>query len=221
MLQICDQPDRTPSTGVFDRRRTILAAARQEFLKHGFQAAKIRSIVTRSGSSSKTIYSLFGSKHALFREVIDKSMEDDFDKYLTVGFGDGPIRDELLSFGLMYAKVFTDPDTVSFFRMIVAECEVLPEECKFAWEHGPGRVEKNLQAYFEKMNLQGHLDLPSPRYAAMQFKEMVLSGMHIRMMVAGIVPSDSEIEKSINTALDLFFQGVGVRSDYRNAHRTV
>ena len=45
-----------------DRRKAILAAARDVFLERGYANSSIDAVVERSGGSKATVYQLFGNK---------------------------------------------------------------------------------------------------------------------------------------------------------------
>lgn len=56
------------------RRRTILAAAAQEFGERGFENASYNRIIERAGISKGAMYYYFADKDDLFRTVLDAAM---------------------------------------------------------------------------------------------------------------------------------------------------
>lgn len=52
----------------------ILAAARSEFLKHGFQKASIRTIAAGAGTAKSNVYNYFADKDALFSAVLEDTV---------------------------------------------------------------------------------------------------------------------------------------------------
>lgn len=54
-----------------ERRRIILAAAEQVFMRHGYADASMVAIAQQSGMSKKTVYALFPNKRALFDVLAD------------------------------------------------------------------------------------------------------------------------------------------------------
>ena len=52
------------------RRREVIEAASDLFLRDGFVATTTDAIATRAGMSKKTLYRLFASKYALFEELV-------------------------------------------------------------------------------------------------------------------------------------------------------
>ena len=62
------EPGRAASLGS-DTRARIVAAARQELVKHGFAGARVDRIARRAGTSKERIYVYFKSKVEIAREV--------------------------------------------------------------------------------------------------------------------------------------------------------
>jgi TetR/AcrR family transcriptional regulator len=54
-----------------DTRAALLAAAAEEFARHGPKGTRIREIVARSGVNERMIYHHFGSKEGLYRAVFE------------------------------------------------------------------------------------------------------------------------------------------------------
>src|SRR3954452_7254813 len=59
-----------------DSASRILEAARGEFARHGFPAARLQDIAERAGLTHPTLLYHFGSKERLYAAVIDQAMED-------------------------------------------------------------------------------------------------------------------------------------------------
>jgi AcrR family transcriptional regulator len=59
-----------PRDGELTRRR-ILRAAQNEFMRHGFSGARVDRISSAAKSSDRMIYYYFGSKQALYIEVLE------------------------------------------------------------------------------------------------------------------------------------------------------
>src|SRR3954468_7175418 len=59
-----------------DSAARILEAARGEFARHGFPAARLQDIAERAGLTHPTLLYHFGSKERLYAAVIEQAMED-------------------------------------------------------------------------------------------------------------------------------------------------
>jgi AcrR family transcriptional regulator len=54
-----------------DSRSTLLAAAAEEFARHGLKGARVQAIVERAGVNERMIYHHFGSKDGLYAAVLE------------------------------------------------------------------------------------------------------------------------------------------------------
>lgn len=57
-----------------DIRKSILAAARAEFAKNGFEKASVRTITARAKTSKSNFYNYFSDKDALFAAVVEPAL---------------------------------------------------------------------------------------------------------------------------------------------------
>ncbi len=58
-----------------DIRNQILSAAREEFLRHGFEKASIRHITAAAHTSKSNLYNYFQDKDALFAAVLSPTLQ--------------------------------------------------------------------------------------------------------------------------------------------------
>jgi len=59
-----------------DVRSRLIAAAKAEFLRCGYQKASLRSIAQAAGVSTGSVYFFFGSKEELFHAVVDGTADE-------------------------------------------------------------------------------------------------------------------------------------------------
>jgi AcrR family transcriptional regulator len=57
-------------------RQAILAAAREEFLKCGFEGASIRTVAANAKTAKSNLYNYYADKDALFAAVMGKTVEE-------------------------------------------------------------------------------------------------------------------------------------------------
>ena len=74
------------------RRRTILAAARDLFGRQGFAATTIEQVAARAELAQGTIYLYFPSKHALYVELLIEGFDTLREHLLTAAAGPGQPR---------------------------------------------------------------------------------------------------------------------------------
>ena len=80
-----------PISSTLDR---IHAAARDEFLAKGYQAASLRNIVKTAGVTTGAFYGYYDSKEALFAALVDEPYRHVLETYRTAIFGFEALRPE-------------------------------------------------------------------------------------------------------------------------------
>ena len=80
-----------PISSTLDR---IHAAARDEFLAKGYQAASLRNIVKTAGVTTGAFYGYYDSKEALFAALVDEPYRHVLETYRTADFGFEALRPE-------------------------------------------------------------------------------------------------------------------------------
>jgi AcrR family transcriptional regulator len=70
------RPARTPRLSAARRRALILEAARSVFADYGFESASMDEVARRARITKPVIYQHFGSKRALFRELLTLAGEE-------------------------------------------------------------------------------------------------------------------------------------------------
>lgn len=67
--------------GVYER---VLECAKQEFLSCGYKDASLRVIASCAGTSTSSIYTRFGDKEGLFREIVEPVVEETMRIFLNI-----------------------------------------------------------------------------------------------------------------------------------------
>ena len=62
-----------------ETRRTVLDAAHELFVSTGYAATTIQAIADRAGVAGQTVYSVFGNKRELLRQLIESTVTGDDD----------------------------------------------------------------------------------------------------------------------------------------------
>lgn len=105
------------------KRVAILSAARAEFLLSGFEAAGVDAIAARAGVSKQTLYNHFGSKEALFSQVVDQVVESVHER-LAEG---EPAAASVIESAETLADFLMREETVSLYRLALLENERHPD----------------------------------------------------------------------------------------------
>jgi len=190
----------------------VLLGARQIFLSHGFEGASVDDIAREAGVSKATLYSYFPDKRLLFMEVAKTECRRQADTAIATIDMSQPPATVLYQTGTHMVRFFLSDFGQKVFRICVAETDRFPElGCEF-YESGPAVVETTLCHYFDLAIARGELRIDDRVLAAHQFAELCKAQLFPRL-VFGVQSkfSDSEIDKVIGGAVEMFVARYGVR----------
>ena len=185
--------------GADDKRRVILAAARERFLKDGFTKAAMEKVARAAQISTATLYAHFPSKTELFHHVILDSAEDFAGTMRTVRLDDGRPCERLQAFTRGYARFLADPFVRAVLRLTSAERDRIPDAARDVYERGKREVGGPLIAALEAMSAEGALKLGNPNHAAGQLMGMI---EHPILLSALMLGDGHEIERDVDQIAD-------------------
>jgi TetR/AcrR family transcriptional regulator, mexJK operon transcriptional repressor len=139
------------------RRRDILLAGKKVFFQTGYQPASVDRIAEVAGTTKRTVYDHFGSKEALFAEVI--AFAGDQFLALLPSADDLPQApaDGMRAFAERVADLVAEPDSLRFQRLIIAEAERQPGMGRALYETAVLGAERALAGYIEACVERGAL----------------------------------------------------------------
>jgi AcrR family transcriptional regulator len=125
-----------------ERKRQLLACAKQLFLQHGYQATTMEKIAQAAGVSEPILYHHFDSKKSLFLEVLQEVREATLNRWRseTASLTDplaklhavvdmylGTTRDHALEFRVMHRTLLEtdDQEVAAFLRSFYLDSEAL------------------------------------------------------------------------------------------------
>ena len=112
------------------KRRAIVAAAREIFLRDGYDAG-MDLIAEAAGVSKVTIYNHFGSKEQLFTEVVGEAFEQAVggapDLALTGLAGAEDLREALTDLARGWVAGITRPEVTDLRLLVIGEAHRFPE----------------------------------------------------------------------------------------------
>ncbi|MEU1263034.1 TetR/AcrR family transcriptional regulator [Streptomyces cellulosae] len=171
-----------PAPGA-ERRRSasdlkILRAAKELFLADRYAGVSLERVAERAGVSRQTVYNRFGSKEAVFREMV----RDHWAAFAAfaeqdrrpAGDGEDAGAEEVLrAFARSLRRFADETDQILFARLVVAESARLPWIADEFHRLGKGPV---VAAFTERLDVlvrAGRLRCPDTRLAARQFMGLV------------------------------------------------
>ncbi|WP_020577741.1 TetR/AcrR family transcriptional regulator [Actinopolymorpha alba] len=166
-----------PIRGRAAKRSAILRAARQVFLRHGYQRASVDDIASEAGVSKQTIYNQFGGKEALFLSAVEEMfLQLNADTLAALeSFPDRPrdLEAELIAFGRRLGACLFEGQAVAVRQLIEAEAFSHPDLAEASRERGPGRMAAALSARLSRLAHARLLEVDDPDVAARHFMALV------------------------------------------------
>jgi len=192
------------------KRSAILEAAEQVFLRDGYLGANMDEVTALSGVSKQTVYAHFGSKEALFVELVES---------MTRGAGDGvhthelrdpsspaDLRVALTDYAVRQLTAVMSARILRLRRLVIGEESRFPQLARVLWENGPARAVDALADHISRLSEQGWLDTANPRAAATYLNWLVMGEPVNRAMLLGdeAVPDLAVIEAHCAEAVRIF-----------------
>lgn len=160
------------------KRRAILSAAREVFLKHGYLGASMDEVAALAEVSKVTVYKHFSDKHSLFAAVVTAAIEEAeaTSRSLVDNLGKSTdVEQDLRTFARQHITVVMQPHLIRMRRVVIAESTRFPELAR-TWHHtGPERGHTRLADQIEQLALRGLLQVPDPLLAAQHLNYLILS----------------------------------------------
>lgn len=205
------------------KRAAILEAAEQVFLRDGYLGANMDELTALSGVSKQTVYAHFGSKEALFVELVES---------MTRGAGDGvhtddlpdpsspdQLRAALTDYAVRQLTAVMSPRILRLRRLVIGEESRFPELARVLWENGPARAVDALAGHLTRLTDQGWLTTADPRAAATYLNWLIMGEPVNRAMLLGdeSLPDDGYTTAHCAEAVRIFLAAYGPSEHARTA----
>jgi AcrR family transcriptional regulator len=202
----------TPTGARADRsRRAIIEAARQAFLREGFQVS-VDAIAAEAGVSKVTVYNHFRNKEILFTAVVgdalDKALGDTFDEVGRVLSEASDVRTTLLRTARVWVAAVAVPEVIALRNLVTGELGRFPE-LGAAWnDRGPGRFYPLVGELVTKLRDRGELVVPDVDVAVIQLFSLTLYP-HLVFGSFGSSIDGETADKLIVSGVDMFLGQYG------------
>jgi AcrR family transcriptional regulator len=209
-----ERPDRAAAGENPAKRQQILAGAHEVFVSVGFDAASMDDVVKAAGVSKSTLYVYFRSKEELFTALIAEERERYFREISAIFTDPGHPAETLRTCGIKLATKLTSTAAIRANRTVISVVERMPELGRSFFESGPQRGVQLLTDYLDSAVAAGTLSIADTKLAAKQFVELATAGL-LRCRLFGYTseaPSEREIERTVEAAVDLFMKGYGTNA---------
>ena len=118
---------RVPMGRLAQRRERLLVEAERLFLHKGYAGASVNEIVRRAGGSLATLYSEFGSKEALFAEIMRRRARAVFECDAELCAQTKSPRVALVALATRLLERRLSEDSLAIYRIAVNEAPRFPE----------------------------------------------------------------------------------------------
>lgn len=187
------------------RRQSILAIARDVFLREGFAAASMSAIAAKVGGSKGTLYNYFPSKEALFVAVVQHQCAQDQAELWDMDLETDNVAETLTLLGRRMLRLMLSEEVLAIHRMVVAECIRFPEIGEALYDAGPRQGKVPLIRYLTRCIEKGLLKGEDPERMAFQAGELSLAGLYRRRLWnVGSPPTETEMEANVEAAVRVF-----------------
>lgn len=196
------------------KHEAILKAAEDVFLRDSYLGTNMDEIAALSGVSKQTIYKHFGSKEALFIEIVTSmtgNASDSVHDEVPELVHDERLVEYLQDYAYRQLTVVLTPRLMQLRRLVIGEVGRFPELAKVLYEGGPQRAMAALAATFARLSARGLLTIADPMVAASQFNWLVMAAPLNQAMLLGdaAIPSDDELHRHAAEGVRVFLAAYG------------
>ena len=170
------------------KRLSILAAARDLFLTHGYTGVSMDQVGALAQVSKVTVYAHFADKQSLFTAVMQDAIDeaDAASRSLVDGLGTSTdLANDLRTFARDHLKTVTQPHLIQLRRMVIAEANRFPELARSWHRAAPERGHATLARQLHQLADRGLLRVPDPLLAAQNLNYLILSALLNEAMFTG------------------------------------
>lgn len=142
-----------PKARIMSRKRAaILDAARETFLRTGYEGSSMEEIAAGAGVSIMTLYRHASSKNDLFAAVILNACDyrEEAREAEIAALMQKPLEDVLLHVGLAFQSKLLNDDTIALLRTVIAEVDRFPKLAEAAYTGLLRAYEDNLDDFLSR-----------------------------------------------------------------------
>lgn len=185
--------------------QAALTAAAQLFREHGYAEVSMDAVADGAGISKATLYSYFPGKRELFSAVILEEGDRQSADLLAPAKSGESLRTRLRRYGNAVLELLLAGETISSYRMVVAEAARSPELGRLYYENGAARLHARLGKVLETAMRLGELRRGPIEVATTQFIVLVRGDLMLRALLC-VGPPVSEVERqsAVRAGVDSF-----------------
>ena len=196
------------------KRAAILGAAQSAFLTHGYEAVTMDAISRDSGVAKQTLYGHFGSKEALFLELVGSQTRAASERVLSEPPPIAPDDDARSALGRILRdqlETVLAPHLLALRRLVIGLLPQFPDLARELYEHGAQRAIRSLAELIGRLDDAGLLAVPDAERAATQLNWLVMGEPVNRAMLLGdeAAREGLDIAAHVEDSLEVFLAAYG------------
>jgi AcrR family transcriptional regulator len=203
----------SPTAELNEKARTVLRAATEVFLSHGFSAATTDMIQREAGVSKATLYACYPNKEALFTAVIEAQCAGMADAMRAVEAAPGDVASTLAAMGRSYMHSVLAPAGLALFRVVAAEALRFPHLGRSFYLAGPKMITNLVARQLSFAAEAGDIDVQSVGIdaAAHILVSLFRGERHMEYLTHPEArPSEAQIEQWAQAAVEVFLRAFGI-----------
>jgi len=195
-----------------DRVSELLDVALQEFLARGVEAASLSEIARRAGASKTTFYKRFPTKEKLFVAVLERRMDEVFNKMAITLPSEPPLAATLIAYGIQLSTQLSSQHHLALYRLISMEAPRFPELNGRYYELGAARSQTVLTAYFEEQVKRKRVAKVDPALLAENYLNALFGSL--RFIVRGLSrgPVIEDATAKVEGAVEFFLRAYALKT---------
>ncbi|MDT0595573.1 TetR/AcrR family transcriptional regulator [Glaciecola petra] len=104
-----------------EKRDSILHAAAELLLAHGYAGTSMEAVAKESGVSKQTVYSHFTNKDALYNAIIENKCDEYQIEISSFDIQTHSLEDILTLIGVRFVQLLTDENVISMYKLVIGE----------------------------------------------------------------------------------------------------
>jgi TetR/AcrR family transcriptional repressor of mexJK operon len=178
----------------------MLEVALSEFLKHGYGATSVNTIIRAAGVSKTTLYSRFASKEQLFRAIMDSQIQR---LSATAAFNvhrrRSGLEQGLRAYGNHTLQISLEGDLLNVNRLIYSESQRFPELGAAAAERTELGI-RQISAFISECAEADQVPCGKPKAIARAFIFM-LRGWYVDVMLSNRPVTEADRDEWVRSAV--------------------
>jgi AcrR family transcriptional regulator len=194
-----------------EKRKAIIRAAQEVFLREGFTRASVDAIAATAGVSKRTVYNHYADKEELFLSVIEETIAPVITRFAEITERHlrtiADLERDLTAFGRDWVRMTVlFPEHAALLRLVIAEATHFPHAVD-AWRRaGADQSRQVLTEHLGRIADQGLLDIPDIDEAARHLTALVCNPPQSLSFFGTLHLADTDIDELVTSAIRAFLQ---------------